>query len=708
MKIFITIDDFFKTSFFVVALFSLSLSIEAEYKEIPLEHLSCQSNYYGFKMSSNGEYLAVLTSPKENKCDIHKIKNEYVEKESRRTGLTVIKLEDMSRRVLFDGSAGNGISNFQWVSNDRFVFMPQAFEQVGRNMNALQVFAMNADGTRKKSLLEYNYGAEGLRGFDVYNTNPENENEIFVYWNDRRARVSDYFKLNIKTGVPKLIARGPDIASDEVIYFSVEGDDGYPQAILTDVGIERVLYTYDKESKEWSEHYRYTCQEPNFTPVAIYDEDKWLVSGQKFDKNGSLTEDLDTNSLYAYDPKTREFSDVIYHDETYDVGGFTGGCRGAGSIRADLDENTSTLRSLTYTAAGPKTLYFDDNVVEDEVDEKSDDIKFSSRQLGESLQSLFPNDWVSIITKDNNNTKGVFAVTNSNNPGDYFYFDLTKGQVLMLYQNSPWLDRDNLSKKEVVTYTARDGLPITAYLSKTLKETNRNYFIILPHGGPNVKQYHGYDGWVQFLTNRGYNVLQPDYRGSTGYGRNHYVLGNKQWGKTMQDDLTDGVLWAVENGHADEDRVCIAGASYGGYAAMAGAVFTPELYRCVINFVGVADMRDLLTNFGSKSSRFNTWEDEGRLEWGDDKGPEADKYINEISPLLHVKNIKAPVLISHGSNDYTVPIEHARSLRKEMDKYNKVYEWHIQAYEGHGFYGELAKLEHYEVQEKFLKKYLEN
>ena len=176
----------------------------------------------------------------------------------------------------------------------------------------------------------------------------------------------------------------------------------------------------------------------------------------------------------------------------------------------------------------------------------------------------------------------------------------------------------------------------------------------------------------------------------------------------MQDDLSDGVLWAIENGYADKDRVCIAGGSYGGYAAMAGAVFTPELYRCVINFVGVADMRDLLKSFGSKSSRFNTWEDEGRLEWGDDKGEGADEYINQISPLLHVKNIQAPVLISHGANDNVVPVEHARSLRSEMEKYDKTYVWHMQAYEGHGFYGELARLEHYQVQEDFLKKYLEN
>ena len=163
--------------------------------------------------------------------------------------------------------------------------MPQAFEQVGRNMNALQVFAMNADGSRKRSLLEYNIGAEGLRGFDVYNTNPEVDDEVFVYWNKRRSRVSDYYKLNINTGVPKLIARGPDIEDYEVIYFSVEDDEGYPVTVMTDIGIQRVLYTYDKDTKNWSEHFRYTCQQPHFTPISLLTDGRWLVSGQKFDQN---------------------------------------------------------------------------------------------------------------------------------------------------------------------------------------------------------------------------------------------------------------------------------------------------------------------------------------------------------------------------------------------------------------------------------------
>ena len=154
-----------------------------------------------------------------------------------------------------------------------------------------------------------------------------------------------------------------------------------------------------------------------------------------------------------YDPATKEFSEKLYEDGTYDVGGFTGGCRPGGSISANVNKKTNKLRSLTYAADKPVTIYFDDesNAVNDEVDDE-DKEGFSSRQLIESLQSLFPNDWVRVTTSDQNNTKGVFLVYNSNNPGDYYYFDLLKGQVFMLYQNNPWLDRSNLSRKSNTGY----------------------------------------------------------------------------------------------------------------------------------------------------------------------------------------------------------------------------------------------------------------
>jgi dipeptidyl aminopeptidase/acylaminoacyl peptidase len=232
----------------------------------------------------------------------------------------------------------------------------------------------------------------------------------------------------------------------------------------------------------------------------------------------------------------------------------------------------------------------------------------------------------------------------------------------------------------------------------------------MPHGGPNTQQYIGYDAWAQFMVNRGINVMQPNFRGSTGLGTAHYKAGNMEWGKKMQDDITDAVEWAIENGYADRDRICIAGASYGGYSTMAGLVFTPEVYRCGINAIGVTDQQQLLDNFARKASKFQSWDEEPLLEWGDLSTPEGREYAKEISPLLYVQNIQAPVLVLQGSNDRTVEPFHAEDLITQLEKYNKTYESMFQAYAGHCVTGcgELAALEYLEIQESFLNKYLMN
>ena len=304
----------------------------------------------------------------------------------------------------------------------------------------------------------------------------------------------------------------------------------------------------------------------------------------------------------------------------------------------------------------------------------------------------------------------VVSVSNTNNPGDYYLVNLNEGTVKLLFQRSPWLDRDKLVKATPVKYYARDGLEIPALLTLTKQKTDKNYFIIMPHGGPNTKQRIGYDSWAQFFVNRGINVLQPDFRGSTGNGASHYIAGNTQWGKKMQDDITDGVNWAIENGYADKDRVCIAGASYGGYATMAGLVFTPELYRCGINAIGVTDMEQLLNDYTRRSSILSSWDEEPLLEWGNMKTAEGRAYAEETSPLNYVDNIQAPLLILQGSNDYIVEAYHAEDLIDELKSKGKTYEAMFQKYEGHcvTYCGEKASLEYLEIQEQFVDKYLQN
>jgi len=232
--------------------------------------------------------------------------------------------------------------------------------------------------------------------------------------------------------------------------------------------------------------------------------------------------------------------------------------------------------------------------------------------------------------------------------------------------------------------------------------------VVHPHGGPNVRDTIGYDTYVQFLASRGYAVFQPNFRGSTGYGAYHYISANKQFGKTMQDDITDGVNYLIDQGVADPDRIAIFGGSYGGYATMAGLTFTPDLYAAGINFVGVVDLELLQEDSNRNSRRFGGFYDELRLEWGDPDDPEDMEYIIETSPLRQAHKIKSPVLIIHGAQDNNVRLVHARKLADKLDSLGKEYEWYVEPYEGHGFSGEQSTLNMFGKVEEFLAKHLKN
>ena len=549
---------------------------------------------------------------------------------------------------------------------------------------------MNIDGSRRTIIKKGGYWYQSIYDYDY-----DDPNHVYVQTNERRQVIFDYYRLNIFTGKKTRIAYGPDIGNMKgkaVLGSLNDFETKLPLGMLIDVGLDRVLYAYNSSNKEWEEHFRFACQQPGFTPIGTY-KGKVVVSGSKFSPSGTLIEENDTNAIYLYDMNTREFSDKLYQDPRYDVSGLTGSCRQASGYKLS-SSGSSEISAIAYESYQQEAVFFD----------KEQEATYIA------IKQLFPGDQIEILSSDVSGKVMMVLVQGSNNPGDYYIVDLYKNSVNLLYQERPWLDRSKLAKTTAVKYYARDGLEIPALLTLTKKETDKNYFVILPHGGPNTKQRIGYDTWAQFFANKGINVLQPDFRGSTGLGTKHYKAGNLEWGKKMQDDITDGVMWAIENGYADADTVCIAGASYGGYATMAGLVFTPDLYRCGINSVGVTDQQQLLDNFAAKASRFQSWDEEPLLEWGDMSTEEGQKYAKEISPILHVDNIKAPVLVLHGTNDPIVPVFHARDLIAKLEKLGKEYDSMFQAYEEHCVVscGELANLEFLNIQEEFLDKYLFN
>ena len=675
-----------------VVLFSMffllgSFNLHA-YEEIPNEQFACYSNFNDMMVSPDGRHLLIINTVKDNICDIEQDKVKRIEDSMRDRGLLLLDLDTMETTMISDGSSEGGINGAGWLSSNRIWYTPRY--KTGQDIDSRVTFAMNIDGSRRTVIKKGGYWYQSIYDYDY-----DDPNHVYVQTNERRQVIFDYYRLNIFTGKKTRIAYGPDIGNMKgkaVLGSLNDFESKLPLGMLIDVGLDRVLYAYNSSNKEWEEHFRFACQQPGFTPIGTY-KGKVVVSGSKISPSGTLIEENDTNAIYLYDMNTREFSDKLYQDPRYDVSGLTGSCRQASGYKLS-SSGSSEISAIAYESYQQEAVFFD----------KEQEATYIA------IKQLFPGDQIEILSSDVSGKVMMVLVQGSNNPGDYYIVDLYKNSVNLLYQERPWLDRSKLAKTTAIKYYARDGLEIPALLTLTKKETDKNYFVILPHGGPNTKQRIGYDTWAQFFANKGINVLQPDFRGSTGLGTKHYKAGNLEWGKKMQDDITDGVMWAIENGYADADTVCIAGASYGGYATMAGLVFTPDLYRCGINSVGVTDQQQLLDNFAAKASRFQSWDEEPLLEWGDMSTEEGQKYAKEISPILHVDNIKAPVLVLHGTNDPIVPVFHARDLIAKLEKLGKEYDSMFQAYEEHCVVscGELANLEFLNVQEEFLDKYLFN
>jgi len=670
----------------ILATFFIAFELPAN-EVIPLEHFSCRSNDVNFEISPDGKHMLIANVMKENICDIEQNYDLGQEEEQYNVGLILLNLETQKTKFISSGSGSDRINNvgaFGWINNNRIWYVPRF--DLGKKAGA--AFAINLDGSRRTTLWKYGEGSNTY----PYEMAYDDPRHIYVQNNKRRSAIYDYYKLDVYSGNMKIIAFGPDPEFTGYTLGSINHKDGQPLGILFDTGLGRQLLEYKQDTKEWVPHFKFYCQKPGFIPIGMY-KGKMVVAGSKFSPDGKVIEDNDTNAIYLYDYKNRTFGDKLFQDPEFDAAGYTGGCRPSQG-RTITNTFSGDVDAISYWGMNQEIIFFDKDLEQ----------KFTA------VQGVFPDHNVSPITASTDRTKMVVRIWETNEPGEYFYVDLNKGEVRSLFKSFPWLDRSKLSRGQKIWYTARDGLKIPAIFTPTKIKTDRNYFVILPHGGPNTRQWIGYDGWAQFFASRGINVLQPDFRGSTGLGYSHYMAGNKQWGLKMQDDLTDGVQWAIDNGYADPDRVCIAGASYGGYATMAGMTFTPDLYRCGINGVGVTDQMLILENFAQRKSSRQAWDKEPLLEWGDLYNEEDYAYAKSSSPVNFVKDIKGAVLVLHGSNDMVVEPRHAEDLIDKLKELNKEYMAMFQAKSGHCVTGcgERAALEYLQIQEEFIDKYLKD
>lgn len=326
---------------------------------------------------------------------------------------------------------------------------------------------------------------------------------------------------------------------------------------------------------------------------------------------------------------------MVISDENSDIGGL---------IR---DPYSQAIVGAWSTGAAPQIFWLDDK----------------ARTRAASLEKTFGGKDANLLGRSTDGSRALVSVATHATPAIYYFIDYKKGNADIVGEEYPSLVNATLGEVRELTYKARDGYEIPAFVTLPAGAGDKQLpLVVLPHGGPESRDTRSFDWLAQFIASRGYVVLQPQFRGSTGYGEAHRRAGYRQWGRLMQDDVTDGVKALIEQGLADPKRVCIVGASYGGYAALAGAAFTPELYACAVSINGISNLPAMLTFVETYAGD----ESDSLSYWKDHIGPKTSAEVISKSPSRAAANMRAPVLLLHGVNDSVVPVAQSREMAKAL------------------------------------------
>jgi dipeptidyl aminopeptidase/acylaminoacyl peptidase len=505
---------------------------------------------------------------------------------------------------------------------------------------------------------------DGVRAM-IYDLPRSTPDRILVGLNDRDPALHDVYAISIGSGERELLVEN----HDNVAYWTadLEGNIRLATRQTSDGGTE-VLRVDDGRLGDalfecnWQE----TCD-----PVGFHADGQraWIQSNQG--------EDTDLIGLYLVDLSSGEI-ELFERDPDGEVDFGT----------AIFSPASNELLATLYVGDRPRLYPHDDDFAAD--------IEFLRAQL--------PEGEVGISSMTTDRKLSLVSLSRDVDPATVYLFDRESQSVETLYRVRPDIDPERMAEMKPIRYTARDGLEIPAYLTVPRGVEPENLAVVaLIHGGPWARDTWGYRSDVQFLANRGYAVFQPNFRGSTGFGKAFLNAGNREWGDAMQDDITDGIRYLVDQGIADPDRVCIMGASYGGYATLAGMVFTPELYACGVNIVGISNIVTLLNSI---PAYWGPIREMLVRRVGDPEIEEEREQLERQSPINHVDNIVRPLLVIHGANDPRVRQAEADQIVIAMRERELPVEYIVAPDEGHGFRGQENRLAMFARSEQFLATHL--
>jgi dienelactone hydrolase len=558
----------------------------------------------------------------------------------------------------FGAQIDTRITSVIWKTDDRLLFRLTSDPNEGVDYSRLsqgnllklghRLIAVDRVGGKMTPLLGDQYNEALVGAFDMSNiqsmllNDPQHILMGIGGWDGRSL-----FKVNVQTGVGKVIE--PQKESTTGWWFDVNGNP----LVRTEASVGTVRF-YRKESdgrwkKTWSMRYRDMEEMPDFVALGpSADPDKYYVLARPTGR--------ERVGLYLLDLKNESFGDPVVEHPQYDL------------TSARISRDGTRVVSHCYIVH-VRICEF--------TDAKLNAAMRGLRKFFEENVNLYIHD-----ASEDSNTILLLTEGPSEQPAFYYYrVDTKKVEFIGSMYGS--MKGKQLPSATVINFKARDGSDLTGYLTLPpgAKDAKKLPLVLMPHGGPESRDHLEFHPWAQYFAARGYAVLQPNFRGSAGFGQAFAARGYGEWGRKMQDDLGDGVKALADQGLVDPDRVCIVGASYGGYAALAGATLTPTAYKCVVAIAGVADLEKFIDWRRSKWGK----DSEGYTYWltaiGD---PEKDlERIRAVSPAYHIADIKAPILLIHGKEDEVVPYSQSKNFQKLLEKSGRKAELIELPKEGH-------------------------
>ena len=590
----------------------------------------------GAQISPDGEWLSYL-KPYEGKLNIY-VKRFGSEDERLMTMDTV-----------------RPVRGYFWsIDSDKLLYV----QDKGGNEN-FHIYAVPLAGEGTPEAIDLT-PFEGARAviFDVPREIPD---QILIGLNNRDPSAFDTYWLNIETGDLELVFENPG----RLLGALTDSENKVRVALGQGPLGETEVHFRETEDADWQLVASYPASE-NVNPIRVHPDDRRLYMSSDHG-------DTDLQQLVLMDLQTGE-TEVLESDPEGQVD-FSG---------AMFSEITDELIA---------TVYVGDTV---RIYPKTDETKKVIDEL-RNIQEGTPN--ISSMTLDE--TVMIVSFDSPTDPGATYKYDSESGESEFLFRPRPWLNPDHLAHMKPVSYKARDGLTIHAYLTTPRGgPTTDMPMVLLVHGGPWARDVWGYDAEAQLLANRGYAVLQINFRGSTGYGKEFYNAAVKEWAGAMHDDLIDGVAWAIDQSIADPDKVAIYGGSYGGYATLVGVTFTPEYFACGVDYVGPSSLITLIESFPAYWRPF--LESTFFRHVGDPAVPADRQDMEQRSPLFFVDQIEDPLLIVQGANDPRVKQREADQLAIALRDRGIKVDYILAENEGHGFANADNRLALYRSMEKFL------